>query len=152
VSDGESNFLVQRGGQATFIAGQMIQFMPGTKVDSGGYLLGMITTTGQYCGGMAAPIVAVKESVEETPIPSTQSFFRVYPNPTTGAFTLEVNGESESGTTKVEIFSMHGDQVFNSELSGNGKHELTLSGKPIGIYVIRVISGSKTETARIIKQ
>ncbi|MCK9422341.1 MAG: T9SS type A sorting domain-containing protein [Bacteroidales bacterium] len=152
VAEGDSAFLVKSGGQATFIAGQMIKFMPGTKVDSGGYLLGTITTTGQYCGQMAAPIVAVKMVEEETPVISSQPLFSLYPNPTTGTFTLDIKGESESGSAKVEIFSMRGDRVLTSELYGNGKHELSLSGNPVGIYVIRVISDSKMETARIIKQ
>jgi hypothetical protein len=152
VAGGDSIFTIQNGGSATMIAGQNIVYLPGTKVDSGGYLLGTITTTGQYCGQMAVPIVAVKMAEEGTPPITTQSFFSIYPNPTTGTFTLDIKGESESGSAKVEIFSMHGNWVLTSELYGNGKHELSLSGKPVGIYVIRVISGSNTETARIIKQ
>ncbi|MCX6304053.1 MAG: hypothetical protein NT040_03705, partial [Bacteroidetes bacterium] len=54
VAGGANTFLVQNGGQATFIAGQMISFLPGTKVETGGYLLGTITTTGQYCGALPA--------------------------------------------------------------------------------------------------
>jgi hypothetical protein len=152
VAGNGNTFLVQNGGEATFIAGQMISFLPGTTVESGGYLLGTITTTGQYCNQVVAPIPAKTIGEDEIPGITAPSFIRVFPNPTTGTFILETKGESESVKSKVEIFSMLGDQIFNSEISGNGKHELSLSGKPTGIYVIRVISGTKTETARIIKQ
>jgi hypothetical protein len=102
---------------------------------------------------VAAPLPAAKMADVEVPVASSPtSNFRVYPNPTTGAFTLEFNNDLETGNANVEIFSMRGEKVFNTELSGNGKHELSISDKPVGIYVIRVISGSKTETARIIKQ
>jgi hypothetical protein len=49
VAGGGSAFQVQAGGSATFIAGSKIRFLPGTKVFSGGYMHGYITTNGQYC-------------------------------------------------------------------------------------------------------
>jgi trimeric autotransporter adhesin len=101
---------------------------------------------------MASPMVAVKAGVDETPFTNAQSLFSVYPNPTAGNFTLDIKGDSEMGKARVEIFGMRGDKVLSSEISGNGRHELSLAGKPVGVYVIRVISGNKTETARIIKQ
>ena len=78
--------------------------------------------------------------------------FMVYPNPTSGKFTLEITGEKPTGKLNVEIFSMHGDRVFSAELNGNKTQELSLSDRPAGIYIVRVISGSQTEIARIIKE
>ena len=146
-------FVVKPTGNVTLIAGQNIIFLPGTTVEPGGYLDGRITTTNEYCGVVAAPIPAARMADVAIPVTSSPtSDFRVYPNPTTGAFTLEFNNETETGKSNVEIFSMRGEKVYDTELSGNGKHELSISDKPVGIYVIRIISGSKTETARIIKQ
>ncbi len=42
-------FEVQSGGSATFVAGQNIRYLPGSRVLSGGYMRGYITTDGQYC-------------------------------------------------------------------------------------------------------
>jgi len=49
VAGGVDTFQVLAGGSATFIAGLKIRYLPGTKVFSGGYLRGYITTNGQYC-------------------------------------------------------------------------------------------------------
>jgi hypothetical protein len=78
--------------------------------------------------------------------------FRVYPNPTSGVFTLEMKGDNNPEKANVEIFNIYGEKVFASEISGQGKHELSLEEKSQGIYVIRVIAGGKAETARIVRQ
>jgi hypothetical protein len=152
VAGNGTTFVVQAGGSATTIAGQNIVYLPGTTVNPGGYLHGYITTTGEYCGMAPLPFVAVKSGEVEKPISKSQPYFRVFPNPTSGNFTIDVKDESETGSINVQIFGMRGDKVLNSELPGNGKYELSLSGKPSGIYIIRVISGNSNETTKIIKQ
>ncbi len=143
-------FVVTPAGHVTMIAGQNIIFLPGTQVQPGGYLHGYISN--QYCMPVKSPTLAEKSVEAESPVTTPQSFFKIYPNPTTGVFTLEVQGEAETGIVNVEIFGMHGDKILSTEISGNGKHELSLAGKPVGMYFIRMISGSKTETSRILKQ
>jgi hypothetical protein len=153
VAGGMSTFLVQGGGSATMIAGQNILYLPGTTIELNGYMHGYITLTNEYCGTMPAPIVAVMAGgINANPIVSEQSMFKVYPNPTTGAFTLEINGETDPGTVYIEIFGMCGDNVLNTDLFGSKKTELSLVGKPAGIYLLRVISGDRIETRKIIKQ
>jgi hypothetical protein len=158
-----NNFVVTPAGNVTMIAGHNIIFLPGSVVQQGGYLRGYITSTGQYCGANTPPLVAVRLGNTEEPADLMQSSLKVYPNPTTGTFTLELNGESRDGHASVDIFSMHGDKVFTSEIPRKGKHELSLSGMPAGIYLVRVSGsdlpglknpeGTTTQiTARIIKQ
>ena len=80
------------------------------------------------------------------------TYFKVYPNPTTGNFTLELHGDFISSITNVEIFGMRGEKTFTASLSGVQTREFSLSDKPAGIYFIRVISGKNAATAKIIKQ
>ena len=44
-----TTFTVQSGGESTLIAGQNILMLPGTMMQSGGYVMAKITTIGQYC-------------------------------------------------------------------------------------------------------
>jgi|GEM_PF-1982578 len=147
-----TSFVVQSGGTATMIAGQNIFYLPGTKVDLGGNMHGYITVNNQYCSPPPAPANTVMAGDEEVPFNSSQNNFRVYPNPTTGKFTLDIKGETFIGRVNVEIFGMLGEKVLSSEIPGPGKHELTLSGNPVGIYIIRLISGDRIEICKIIKQ
>ena len=88
----------------------------------------------------------------ETSMPFIENLFKVYPNPTTGAFTLELNGLDEREKIRVDIYGMKGESVFSTELSGATKHELTLSGKPAGIYLVKVSSNKTIGVARIVRQ
>jgi hypothetical protein len=134
------------------IAGQNIVYYPGTKVEYGGYLNGYVAAGGPWCGAKSASIVAVPLE-EPVPVPvSEKSFFSIYPNPTTGGFSLELKSIEETAELKVEMYGMLGERVFSGELQGQRKYNLSLEGKPNGVYFIRVVSGKLAGTGKIIKQ
>jgi hypothetical protein len=87
--------------------------------------------------------------IEEVP---EQSFFKVYPNPTTGSFTLELSEVSETSVVKVEIYGMRGEKILNDQFTGEKKHEFSLESNPTGIYFIRVFCGDNLGSQKIIKQ
>jgi PKD-like domain/Secretion system C-terminal sorting domain len=157
VAGNNTTFIVQYGGSATMIAGQTISYLPGTSIGLGGYMHGYIAT-GVCCGmgGLDPGIVENQsdpDSIERLSIPSFGStFFKVYPNPTSGNFILELNGDFTSSITNVEVFGMRGEEVLTTVLTGERKREFSLSDRPAGIYFIRVISGSKAASTKIIKQ
>jgi hypothetical protein len=95
------------------------------------------------------PLPAVPTGIEEVP---EQSFFKVYPNPTTGSFTLELSGVSETSIVKVEIYGMRGEKILNDQFTGEKKHMFSLESKPIGIYFIHVSCGDNLGSQKIIKQ
>ncbi len=151
VAGNGNSFLVQNGGQATFIAGQMISFMPGTTVEQGGYLLGTITTTGQYC--TALPAVKMANFPSDEPIETLSTHqFRLYPNPTTGAFTLEQSGGNGFDYMKIDIYSMLGEKILSERITGEKKHQFMFGNVPAGIYLVRILAGDKVETIKLIKQ
>jgi len=131
--------------------------LPNASVISGGYLHAYITSDCFYCNAVTHTLPqAFKEDTGsvgqevETNALATGNFFRVYPNPTTGSFTLESTVPKHlSGV--VEIYGMQGEKLLDEHLPDAGKHEFSLQGKPAGIYIIRVISEGVSGTARIVK-
>ena len=141
-------------GSVNHIAGTNIKYYPGTKVESGGYMHGYISTT--FCSpyihpGATAPLISGVEGPEGFGNQSN-SFFKIYPNPTPGKFTLELNGDVTSAQVHVDIFGVLGDRILSKDMQVDRKQEFSLAEKPTGVYVIHVTSGVDSETQKIIKR
>ncbi|MCX6266437.1 MAG: T9SS type A sorting domain-containing protein [Bacteroidetes bacterium] len=148
-------FTIINGASVTMIAGDYIRYLPGTTVRHGGYLHGYIRPNGPWCDPPVKGAVVVDETGEtkETifePTSST-SFFKVYPNPTNGSFTLEFTGTSEPAEVNVEIYGMHGDKILTTHLTGERKHLLNIENGAKGIYILRVLTASETGSVKLIK-
>ncbi|MEI7981567.1 MAG: T9SS type A sorting domain-containing protein [Bacteroidota bacterium] len=111
---------------------------------------GYIAPEGPYCTNPSMPLVATKE--DEIPWDIEQSSLKIYPNPATGNFILELTGEVAPDKISVDIYGVWVEMVFTTILKGERKHEFSLSERPVGVYFVRVISGDKAETIKIIKQ
>lgn len=154
VAGNGTTFSVQDGGYATFVAGQKISFLPGTTVIAGGYLHGFITLTGQYCNQLPNPVVSSPASaVEITTVPEMEGYqsIRVYPNPTTGIFTVELQGDSKVLMNKAEIYSMSGVKVETVILANERKHEFSVDWLKPGLYFIKVYANDRSEILKIVK-
>ena len=112
-----------------------------------GYIVG---AEGPWC--IIPPMPAVMAGTDEPKQAADQDFYRIYPNPTTGLFTLELNGSELTEKYRVEIYDINGEKLLSNEITGAQKNEFSLSGKPAGIYLLRVVSERKSGTTRIIKQ
>ena len=132
------------------IAGQNIRYLPGVSVHAGGYMRGFITINNQYCG-QTPSVVTVVAGEEETVIGSEQTSFTIYPNPTSGNFTLEQKGEKVYDKVNVEVYGMRGERLMNEELIGEKKHEFMFSDLPPGLYFIKVLANEYVETFKLIK-
>ncbi len=150
--DFTTTFVVESVGNVTMIAGQNIIYYPGTLVRSGGYMQGYITLTGSYCGAKSASFVTVPDEVQTLSPVAEKSFFTIYPNPTTGGFSLEPKGIAETAELRVEMYGMHGEKIVSAKLNGQMKYDLSLTGKPAGVYFIRVVTGKLAGTGKIIKK
>lgn len=155
LAGGGTSFTVQNGGSINLIAGKNIVFYPGSKVLSGGYLHGYIAPTGPWC---QVPVVTANTPAVtginpgDTDMAVEQEFYKIYPNPTTGAFMLELSEGEGNSAGKVEIYGMKGEKILNYQFTGGNKHEFTLEGKPVGIYFVRIIYGDQSGVAKIIKE
>jgi hypothetical protein len=148
---------VNNGGSAILTAGRLIRILPGTTGFPGSFIHAYISSDCFYCAAIphTLPQAFKEEQISGTTgigeiHPAEGVFFKVYPNPTTGSFTLESNSpENLSGT--IEIFGMHGEKLIREQLPDRKKHQFSLSGKPDGIYFIRIMSVSFTGITRIVK-
>lgn len=146
-----TTYEVHTGGSVSHVAGMNIIYYPGTKVD-GGYMHGYISTT--FCNPtpsfMSTPVITGIEN------PGTgnqnNSFFKIYPNPTPGKFTLELNGDVTAAQVHVEIFGILGERILSRDMQIDRKQEFSLTEKPTGVYVVHVTSGMNSETEKIIKR
>ena len=100
------------------IAGINILYEPGTTVMPGGYMLGKITTNGQYCGQQLPALPSVATGGEEPAMVPVTTSFSVYPNPTSGKFTIELKGEKVYGKVQVEVYGMQGERLMSGEFTG----------------------------------
>jgi hypothetical protein len=80
------------------------------------------------------------------------NFFKIYPNPNEGKFTLEMMDSEQTADIRVEIYDMMGGGVMQNNLSGKIQYELDLSGKPAGIYLLRVIEGDEIGLWKVIRK
>ena len=150
VAGNGTSFSVVNGGYATMIAGQKILYYPGTTVEPGGYLIGYIAPDGPYCEPQRSP--AIVAGSRDKSMEREQTFFRLYPNPTDGKFVLTVNIIDQAEKATVVIYNMNGEKILSSEITDNMHHEFSLSGRPSGLYLIRVDSGRRSGSLRIVKQ
>jgi hypothetical protein len=155
VAGNGATLVVNAGASATFIAGQKILFLPGTKVLAGGYMHGYITLDNQYCNQPFNALVGnttgddnLKSSVAD---PVSSPSIRVYPNPAAGPVTIEITGKTENGMSIVDFYSLSGVKVMSKELEFPGKHSVSVSELPDGIYFLRLVVGNETKTTKLIK-
>lgn len=157
VAGSGSSFTVENGGEVTLIAGQSIHFLSGTVVEPGGFLWGYITTNSQYClpsgqtNHLVENIPGIDPIRKESAISGSPSGLKIYPNPTSGRFTVEMNPPVSSSFISIEVYSLHGEKVLQ-EMVFDAHHVVSLEGKPDGIYFIRAISNGQTAIGKIIKQ
>jgi hypothetical protein len=149
VAGGGTTFTVHSGGSATMIAGTNILYLPGTIVLSGGYMHGYISST--YCGTKTPAIVSNPEGENEPPAMMLNTSFKIYPNPTTGNFTLEQTGYYLNGTIRVEIYGLRGERVLSGEFTNEKKHEFSIRDFPTGVYFVKVGTGDVLETFKLVK-
>lgn len=150
-----TNFEVKSGGTALLKAVTSITLNDGVLITPGvlGYFhasIGAFEPCVLPLAMVASEEVVVPEELPE--ITSRESFFKVFPNPTTGSFNLELTGVTEETRIIVEVYSMMGDRLLQNELYGMMRYEFNLSELPRGVYLIRVIKGTQMGVERLIKQ
>jgi hypothetical protein len=77
----------------------------------------------------------------------------IFPNPSNGLFTLEMNA-SKAGTFKVEIINIQGQIIYSNEIHQNGfyKDQIDITKENSGVYYIRVNDGNSTKVSKFMIQ
>jgi len=71
---------------------------------------------------------------------------KIYPNPTTGRFTIDANGQFE--LEHISIHSIEGKQVYDNKLTDYSKHVIDWSNQPKGIYFIEIKTKNNIKVIR----
>ena len=153
VAGNGNTFIVGNNGSVTLVAGYKISILPGAKVYPGGYLNGYIATSGTYCGSSKNPLVASLENEETLGVePAVKNqFIKIYPNPTEDMVMIELPGSGPSTMANITVYSIRGSVLFQKTIHGEPGFRFSLSGKPVGVYLVHVQSGDRSEIAKVVK-
>ena len=149
VAGNGSTFTVQPGGSVTLVAGSKISLLPGTSVLTQGYLHGYITTNGIYCG---QPTNSQQSPLAIQEIEGPEKQFRIYPNPSSGKFTLELKTGKIIPHLLVRVYNMMGTEALRRNMIDSQRMDLSLDQLPVGIYIVNVMGNDYSESATIVKQ
>ena len=154
-----SDLIIETNASVRLIAGENIQLLPSTKVHSGAQFHAYIDSTGNYCQQPESMIAAFDDDIEEArkEWPATikdndDRFFRVFPNPTKGTFTLELLDYEDPSIISIEIYNMLGSKILSTELPAQPQYNFSLAGQQQGIYLVRVMKGNDVGVMKLIKQ
>jgi hypothetical protein len=79
------------------------------------------------------------------PLSSNSDLF-VFPNPTTGKFTIRTNRQPE-----VCIYNSIGGLIIKKQINSNTSKEFDLSGQPAGVYFFKAICRDKVDMKKLIR-
>ena len=140
---------ITSGAAATFVAGEAIVLKPGFHSHLGSTTRAYITTTGDYCSKQQ-PMVASNDVTNVlTEIIDKENIVNVYPNPTTGMFTIDFLGKKTSAD--VVLVNFQGKQIITHKCDNQLKMSIDISHLQAGIYIIIITTGKKGITNKIIK-
>jgi len=149
--------VVSSGGEATFIAGGKILFKPGFSSLSGSYTSAQITTTNNYCNVQQNMAAAQNNNSPET-ANETVTFdelindnikLNIYPNPTSGNFTVSFSDKAASA--EIALYSLQGNMLYKVSCKETLKQEIDISHFETGMYIIIIKTGKKVITGKVIK-
>jgi hypothetical protein len=150
------NLVVESGGNVKLIAGTKITLQPGVHAKAGSAFHGWISAT-DLCGSAPSQLISGTDD-QVSPQESGKEFFaqdklfRVYPNPTTGEFTLELLKFDALSNITVNIYGMQGNKIQSAELPARKRYTFNLSDSKAGLYLIQVMNNGVTGVTRIVKQ
>ncbi len=152
VAGSGNTFDILNGGTATLIAGQNIRFLEGTSVHPGGYLWGYITTNDAFClAGKSLEITANPVTFPENRSQTGFSGITVYPNPTSGSFSICISDFPLSEQIHLKVYNIMGKCILEKELINNPKQLISLGQEPDGIYLLHLRAGNYPKIIKIIK-
>jgi hypothetical protein len=157
VAGNGTTFAVAVNGSVNLVAGQRIFLFPHTAVASGGYLHARIDETGTYCNQPATlPSVHQQTNPVTETVPirfcKTNLSFSLFPNPTSGIFTMKTENLTDGTDIVAEVCTLLGERIFTVNMSGSSTFTFDLSTCPAGVYLVRVISSSGSGYAKVVKR
>lgn len=149
VAGGGTSFTIHPGGSATLAAGYRVRILPGTVVHGGGYLHGLISE--HPCGFKEGKEENADSADAQAPfISQITGRIKIYPNPATGRFFAEVPAGISDAIIAYELFDLQGTRVADRRGRGGELQEFRVEGLSAGLYLLRIVTGDRTEILRVI--
>ena len=107
-------------------------------------------TVGYVCGNSGIILKTTNGGfvgIHETLHPAGR--LKLFPNPTTGRFTIESSGIT--GTADLTVADIHGKEIFRQWI-GNSGTPIDISSLSAGVYFIRLRTHDQVEFGKIVKQ
>jgi hypothetical protein len=147
-----TGFLVESGATVNLVAEQNVRMRPGTHFKQGSGVHVLIGSGGTYCLNHMSKSAAIVEQADEQPeeLRSFSAYYRIYPNPTSGVFTLELREAGLSSQISVDIFNSIGEKMRHEEVSIYRQYNFDISDLPGGIYFIKVLGDGIFDMAKTI--
>ena len=79
----------------------------------------------------------------------------IYPNPTKGRLTVELNSEEILPEVKISVYNMNGQRIHENKMPPSdyiSKSTVDLTGHKTGMYVMKIETGNYVSEWKIIKQ
>lgn len=117
--------------------------------DAGSYTVEITDKNG--CKAISAPFIVDLSDVPETKIANGN--LRIYPNPANE--TLNISGQigTEEQKVRIELLNLLGERIMNYEiLGGSLNFTMNMYDLPIGMYVVRLQSGTDLWMKKIVKK
>jgi hypothetical protein len=77
------------------------------------------------------------------------STIRVYPNPTNGSFSIQLENKQEG---MLQIYDLQGQVVWSERIASSNVQVVDLSNEQNGIYIVKLITQEEVITQRLVKQ
>ncbi len=108
----------------------------------------VVVTDANFCSDSISVIISSPVGIEET---QSINVFTIFPNPTSGIFTVETNSR-DNETILLRIFNSLGKMIYDKEVyaTKNFKYEVDLTGNATGIYLFQMTDNKSTEIQRLI--
>ncbi len=107
-------------------------------------------TNGSGCTDTATTNITVNLSTDVTTNAVKEANWEVYPNPTSGIFTLNI--KTKTADTKICVYDVLGNCVYDKVSIKNCKVEIDLSNQPKGIYNMEIESQGESVMKKIVLQ
>jgi hypothetical protein len=114
-------------------------------LDANGNIYAAYTGYSAYVKEMTCPTLGVNE------ITAASGQARVYPNPSQGSFTVDL--QNETAKSYITVYNVLGENVYQSKLT-LGKTQISLNNPASGVYLYRILteSGQVVSTGKLVIQ
>lgn len=162
-------YTIAYGESSEYVAHNEVILLPGFAAVAGSSFVARIVPC-EDCNGETPSIVSLEntgtmiedllaraKALKENPQPEkvepaiNGNFANLYPNPSNGSFTIEVNTENFQPYS-VEIYSPVGDLVYKNNRINSPKINCNQTSIGHGIYFVKIVMGNRQEVKKIVIQ